>query len=956
MNATILGMGPNIEPDGYYSDGERVPRLSSIGTRGLFKMRYWLVLVILLCPGLRVEAQIHSDDARANAESRSQPASLADGNGSESDRIPYSPRLLNWSQIVTIPLRGGTRATVTLSPCPIGIDTSSGAGYQVLLSEEGRSEAVNVVTTSNGCLSGAPSGTISFTPFYSYPSGFTIGSASSGIQETINAACGTDPTSWKNAQCNVTIPPNGPAFPMHPANTYDIAGTIYLHSNQSVLNGYGVSLNCNGRGPCLQIGDLADSNHYANNTVLGLSFRSPTNLSSIPAFAGVEVTETQRVSQVARVTTATAHGFRPGDMVTVMFTDNNAFWGDAVVTAVPSPTVFEYAHSGIDIPAQTTPGVVALSFVAILDDAMNTHLMDISYDKVGEKGAFNNFFDLWDDENATIEHFNNNAISLNANPHWTGSFVFSAGNQGAAHQIAPVITLRDSTITANYSNGVTVYNSNGLYIENTVLQATGPWQVYVSNSTGNYQGAYLKNIYSESGSRMNPLSGAKSPFAGTGVAGLIAGWSSGAASFAIAGSGGTQGEFVTSGGGPVGYSYFIVAKDKTAGTQTSPMQILNYRSTGRDSITIRWPRVGNGTDVIAYDLIRVAMPMGVGSIYPYPGGCDGGSTAACGSVATNIAQCSGLVCSYFDSGATATTSYAILPGTYAGNLIFWPGSIVTINRSVSVASEEVNVVGVGLAGNPIQVASQCTAWGVTSPGGYTDCSTSFTSPNNSVPNQTATLMSDGALAGGGMSMSKGRLNFSTSPSASLQPHHIITLVDSQPALTRATWGYRPLANLTDTWIGTDVPAGGVGLDQGRLAFGAPVSITDYIGAMGDGKARDWKERLTSKEKLFAVPVSIEKGNTFTVGDGSPLSQIRIYKVREVPEHHVSSQSCIDIVVRVDGISKSDQVAGVTPPTPLGNLSLNTYASGTDSIDLHFCNAGASEAATPSGTYSFLAVR
>jgi hypothetical protein len=587
---------------------------------------------------------------------------------------------------------------------------------------------------------------------------------------------------------------------------------------------------------------------------------------------------------------------------------------------------------------------------------MNTHLIDISYDKAGENGAFNNFFDLWDDENTTIEHFNNNAIPLNANAHWTGSFVFSAGNQGATHQIAPVITLRDSTITANYSNGVTVYNSNGVYVENTVLQATGPWQVYSSNSTGNYQGAFLQNIYSESASRMNPLSTSKSPFAGTGVAGLIAGSSSGAASFAVTGSGGTQGEFATGGSGPIAYSYFVVAKDETAGTQTSPMQILNYRSTGRDSIPVRWPRVGNGADVIAYDLIRIATPVGVGFVYPYPGGCNGGSTAACGSVATNIAQCSSLVCAYTDSGTTATANYTILPGNYTGNFIFWPGSIVTVNKSVSVGVEEVNVVGVGLAGNPIQIASQCTLWGVASPGGYTDCIASVTSPNNSVPNQPATLMSDGASAGGGMSMSKGRLNFSTTASASLQPHHIITLIDSQPALTRATWGYRPPANLTDTWIGTDVPAGGVGLDQGRLAFGAPVSITDYVGAVGDGKTADWKERLTSKEKLFAVPVRIEKGNSFTLGEGSPISQIRIYKVTAVPIRHVPPQSCIDIVSRVDGVTELDQVAGVTPPAGLGNLSLNTYPSGTDSIDLHFCNAGTSDAVTPSGTYSFLAVR
>ena len=97
-------------------------------------------------------------------------------------------------------------------------------------------------------------------------------------------------------------------------------------------------------------------------------------------------------------------------------------------------------------------------------------------------------------------------------------------------QIAPVITLRDSTITANYSNGVTDYNSNGLYIENTVIQATGPWQVYSANSTGNYQGAYLKNIYSESSLALNPLSPPHSPFPGLGIAGLIA-------SFQIEGTG-----------------------------------------------------------------------------------------------------------------------------------------------------------------------------------------------------------------------------------------------------------------------------------------------------------------------------------------------------------------------------------------------------------------------------------
>jgi len=124
--------------------------------------------------------------------------------------------------------------------------------------------------------------------------------------------------------------------------------------------------------------------------------------------------------------------------------------------------------------------VVALEYAAVLDTATGTHFTDITYDLAGNYGHFNNFFDLWDDENALIEHFDNNAISLNQSGNWTGSFVYSGGAGGhGTGQDAAVITLRDSSITANGSNCVTDYNSNGLYIDNTICQASGPWQVFI---------------------------------------------------------------------------------------------------------------------------------------------------------------------------------------------------------------------------------------------------------------------------------------------------------------------------------------------------------------------------------------------------------------------------------------------------------------------------------------------
>ncbi len=865
--------------------------------------------------------------------------------------ITYATTDLNWKQTISTPLTGDSRETVTLAPCPAGVDTVSGAGYQVYLSGGGNSEAVNVVVTAGGCTSGASSGTITFTPIYSYRAGYTISSASSGIQEALNIGCGVSATTYKNSQCNVTIPANGP---FNSLNTYNVFGTIYLHSNQSVLTGYGVSLNCMGRGACLQIGDLHNSNYFTDNTILGLSFRSPLNLSSSPAFAGAKIIQTQRTSQLVTITTARPHGLRVGDMVTIMFTDSSSYWGDARVTAVPSSTSFQYTHPGADIAAQVSPGVVALAYVAVLDNAMNTHLIDISYDKVGENGHFNNFFDIWDDENVTIDHFNNQAISLNTSENWTGSFVFSAGNQSM--QVAPVITLRDSTITANCSNGVTDYNSNGLYVENTVLQATGLWQVYSSNSTGNYQGAYLKNIYSESSINLNPLTPPRSPFPGLGFAGLIAGRSSGAADFQIAGNGGVDGGAAggSTNGGTVQYYYFIVARHGRM--QTSPMLAWSWKSTGKDSIQVRWPRVANGADAIAYDVVRIGVtsPITPGFTLPSAGNCSGASTTACGSVVTGITQAeacgNSLTCTYSDKGSAITSAYTIRRGNYNGNIVFWPGSIVSVGRAVHTNKDYGGAVGIGLNGNSLQIADRCFNWGQTSTGGYTVCPTS----GNSGGNQTGFIVPDGAPNLGRGSVSKGKLLFEATPDTPIIAHHILTLIDSQPDLTEATIGFRPPASANDTWIGVDVPNNATPA-LGQLAFGSPVSITNYIAQTGDGIHANWLERLTSKEKIFAVPLTIKEGNSFTLGAGSPLSQMKMYKVSNVVGTHVAARSCVDIVGQAKGLTRSDAITSVTPPGRLGNVSLNAYSGDEGSIVLHFCNPTNSEVSTPSGSYSFLAV-
>ena len=56
-------------------------------------------------------------------------------------------------------------------------------------------------------------------------------------------------------------------------------------------------------------------------------------------------------------------------------------------------------------------------------------------------------------------------------------------------------------------------------------------------------------------------------------------------------------------------------------------------------------------------------------------------------------------------------------------------------------------------------------------------------------------------------------------------------------------------------------AGGRGCSSGQLAFGSPVSITNYIGQTGDGVHANWLERLNGALKEFNVPVKFDQSVT-----------------------------------------------------------------------------------------------
>src|SRR5580658_5987078 len=98
--------------------------------------------------------------------------------------LTYAITALNWTQTISSSLTGGTAATVTLTPCPIGIDTTGKGLYQITIYSSAHTAFEAQQVTGGTCTSGASSGTVVFTPNNSYSPGYHILSASSGIQET----------------------------------------------------------------------------------------------------------------------------------------------------------------------------------------------------------------------------------------------------------------------------------------------------------------------------------------------------------------------------------------------------------------------------------------------------------------------------------------------------------------------------------------------------------------------------------------------------------------------------------------------------------------------------------------------------------------------------------------------------------------------------------------------------
>jgi hypothetical protein len=112
----------------------------------------------------------------------------------------------SWSQTNVADLSAAGAKTLTLAACPPGV-TGSEPQYNVYITGTGTAEAVKV--TGGTCSGNGQSGTLQFTTANPHASGYTIGSASGGLQEALVTARFTPSNPTGSSQSGKVIVPPG---------------------------------------------------------------------------------------------------------------------------------------------------------------------------------------------------------------------------------------------------------------------------------------------------------------------------------------------------------------------------------------------------------------------------------------------------------------------------------------------------------------------------------------------------------------------------------------------------------------------------------------------------------------------------------------------------------------------------------------------------------------------------
>jgi hypothetical protein len=583
------------------------------------------------------------------------------------------------------------------------------------------------------------------------------------------------------------------------------------------------------------------------------------------------------------------------------------------------------------------PRVVGGTHPMIEVNAQKTRILDVTT-RAGEAGGtFGSYIQVDDDQAFLLDGLDTGGAKVRCDETFCGSYVSAPG---PFNKWSAVGWLKNLNLSPQCrGNGVDWQSGNTLRISDSVIQGFHQFGVRTGFGHGGYGGTELDNVYMEEG---NACGAGKN-----GAAGVIA-------------QGGVL--VVRSERGPSGtvpqfqnvgskyYEYFVVLKHPTYG-DSMPLAMGWAKTDGTTPVEVSWPVVRGVTGGGKYKLLRVPWD-GKGS-KPVPSGAGDWLIATVDPVTCNSTRCK-----FTDSHAAAQSFTSVDPlngsPVYFPGLDFWPGNIVlgagrdTQNWGAPATliadfAATDGIVSVGrYVDGPAVFALHCYF------GSMGQAATTYPSRWCADPGppsyglKRGWILQNKSANDGGFTNYKGRLNFLTMGTG---PTPMITWEDTTPQKTINDFLARPPAETTDA-------------DSGMFAKGVQytrsnLEIRSYIGALPDKS--NWKERLTAQEKDFAVPVTIAKGNTLTLGAGSPLSQMKVFSTKAINKVMVAPQSCVDLAGAAPGLTSADMVTSIKPPGPLGDLSVTGYVNSADTVNLHFCNASAAAATIPAGSYSFLAV-
>jgi hypothetical protein len=748
--------------------------------------------------------------------------------------IRYVTGSWNWSQTPSDDLLTPGNVTIHLSPCPLGLDTASSSNYyiyKVYIAGTGTAEAVAV--TGGNCTPGASSGTITVTTSYTHAAGYTVGSASSGIQEAWNDA-------WTSDGASTASNATAPYVKLMADTNYYVYASVYLRGRGGMLDGAGALIFCSTRDRCIYIGTTQGWPQVHHHKLYNLTGVSSLNVD------GVQIASVSASSGLYTVGTATTHPFVAGDVVDCEWYSQSTsqHFVQTVLSSGLSANQFQLQYGRATFSAgANTFGYCGLLNAFIENNSDHVALQDVNVTQVSTPngaGQFSYGIVNDNDQQFIIERAANRSfLSIRSDANFPmGAFIYQRTDAGSAG-ITYVHDSEFSNVNCIQAGG------NGLVYTDSVCQG---FPVYGVRYFGGLQPSTYQNIYQEStGGTYNPLYGNIAAQMGYLVQGGLGSRFIG--EFPI---NGYQPGFAMGGPGTGERNYFVVPRSSTQGY--GPMMYAGWAqpTSGSTNITVRWPSIElmdstyqQSLGTLTWDVLVVTgqsatTPLGTGTY----------------AIATNVAASCGTngMCSFTDTQSPAN-SYTVPAQQFVPVFWFWPTGIVLNGTTVFtdvITTDPGSLASQGASGVSI-VAQQCV------PGGlarrrmpiWVSC---LTGPSNGGAGFSATLLQQQDAAGNGpFANSKGRVNFGKQIGA---PNDLITLADSNFLKTIATVGERPSNDAGDMAIGVD--------QTGGMLERAATSISSYINAVPSGT--NFLERLTAAGKTFNVPVTVNGGLTVSGGN------------------------------------------------------------------------------------------